>query len=181
MTRSKVIAALNDAPRWVCFEGHGYVASDDIEPNSAAEKMTFGDHASGKLVKQLAGAGIPLANRERIVPQDLMMLAWRRPHPRCFELWCCRGARGAAFSGEGVIGFPRALHIAGFENVLTSLWDVSPDDVETIRNGFHSRVWQNKMAISKAICEVQRECIRFGGGRAHPELWAAWIVTGGLE
>jgi len=59
---------------------------------------------------------------------------------------------GDAVSGEGVMGLPYALYVAGNKNTILTLWSISD--------------------------EVTVEFIKKGGAYSKPKYWAAFVLYG---
>ena len=87
-------------------------------------------------------------------------------------LSACESGRGSYRAGEGIVGIPYALTVAGNKDTVMSLWKV--DDVATAE--FTSAVFE-KLSRGKsevaAINETKREFI----GR-DPSVWAAFVLYG---
>lgn len=98
--------------------------------------------------------------------------------------------------GEGVFGLQRAFHMAGAHSVIASLWKVDDQVTQELMKRFYHNLWQKKMGKLEALRQAQlsilkeansglgdrgpgnKQRIRTKSGRAHPRLWAAWVLSG---
>ena len=107
----------------------------------------------------LAGAnrGPGVVTGEEIVglPLDSVELA---------VLSACQSGLGNRTDGEGVLGLPRAFHLAGCRNVVASLWVVSDDTTPALMNRFYHELWANKKPPLAALREAQ--LVLYYGGRS---------------
>jgi CHAT domain-containing protein len=79
-------------------------------------------------------------------------------------------------SGEGVMGLPFALFVAGNVNTVLTLWPVDDDGTAEFVRQFFERIKQGRTA-SQALSETKRAFVvhpRF----SHPRFWAPFILVG---
>ena len=120
---------------------------------------------------------------------------------------CETGLGDLGGGGEGVYGLQRAFHYAGTRNVVASLWKVDDDATCALMALFYRNLWVEKMPPLEALRQAQlhvyrnpqaiaelaqkrgidfteRELPRVTakpaekGQRAHPSLWAAFVLSG---
>jgi CHAT domain-containing protein len=91
-------------------------------------------------------------------------------------LSACQTGLGNRVQGEGVMGIPYALFVAGNRRTLLSLWPVS--DASTAR--FMARLYSKLHGgarIDEALAAVKRE-FASGGRDSHPIHWAGFVLYG---
>lgn len=108
-------------------------------------------------------------------------------------LSACETAQGRIYRGEGVLGFPRAVLLAGSPRALVSLWKV--DDAATsalmIRfyelwngaaadNADNASATPKRMGAARALRQAQAH-VRAQEEWSHPRFWAAWVLWGLAE
>jgi hypothetical protein len=113
-------------------------------------------------------------------------------------LSACETGRGQVAGGEGVIGLQRAFHEAGARRVVASLWKVDDEATRNLMNRFYTFLWRDGLDPVPALHAAQLELLRGqvepknsrglgapeasraarSGGRTHPRLWAAWVISG---
>ncbi len=87
----------------------------------------------------------------------------------------CGTALGKEAAGEGVLGLPRAFHVAGCRTVVASLWAVPDDDTATLMARFHRGMWGKKLPRAEALRQAQLSLLREG---KTPRSWAGWALSG---
>ncbi|MEQ9407723.1 MAG: CHAT domain-containing tetratricopeptide repeat protein [Fuerstiella sp.] len=95
-------------------------------------------------------------------------------------LSACDTALGASTDGEGVAGLQTAFQLAGAEQVMATLWQVSDRDTASLMQRFWKEHVDQRTAF-KALRDAQLtyiEASRSRHGHAHPWLWAAMQVVG---
>jgi CHAT domain-containing protein len=142
-----------------------------------------------------AGAGVVAA--EAIAGLDLSNL-------ELAVLSACETGLGEVAGGEGVFGLQRAFHLAGARNVVASLWKVDDEATAALMGLFYHNLWQEKKTPLEALRLAQLTIYRdpgripalarergpdfakaarlpvaaAGGQRAHPRLWAGFVLSG---
>jgi CHAT domain-containing protein len=109
--------------------------------------------------------------------------------------------------GEGTFGLQRAFHLAGTRDVVASLWKVPDRPTAALMALFYQNLWQKDLppieALRQAQFDIYRHPDRIAGlakgfrgtfhevpgggdepppagkdGKAHPRLWAAFMLSG---
>ena len=120
-------------------------------------------------------------------------------------LSACQTGLGEVAGGEGLIGIQRAFQIAGVRTTVASLWKVDDPATRKLMELFYTNLIQKKMSRLDALREAQLHILNHpesihsssvdsnrekrspsldvGGseetdGRASPELWAAFQLSG---
>ena len=88
-------------------------------------------------------------------------------------LSCCRSACGAV-SGDGVLGLPRALLVAGAKCTVSTLWAIEDDVTVDLMTAFYSKYKETRDA-AVALREAMLSMVANG---YLPEQWSAFCVTG---
>jgi CHAT domain-containing protein/tetratricopeptide (TPR) repeat protein len=91
-------------------------------------------------------------------------------------LSACQSGLGTRIQGEGVMGIPYALFVAGNRRTLLSLWPVSDASTARFMTRFYSKL-QAGVPIAEALAAVKREFMR-GGRDANPMHWAGFVLYG---
>jgi CHAT domain-containing protein len=71
-------------------------------------------------------------------------------------LSACETGMGEARSGEGVMGLKRGFAVAGAENLLMTLWQISDDETVALMNVFYERVLKGEHP-ARALPAIQTE------------------------
>jgi CHAT domain-containing protein len=121
-------------------------------------------------------------------------------------LSACETGLGDVAGGEGVYGLQRAFHYAGARNVVASLWRVPDQPTAALMHLFYDNLWKKELPPIEALRQAQLHIYRDpksipdlassfrgtftvveGDGasikptsdrKAHPLLWAAFILSG---
>lgn len=96
-------------------------------------------------------------------------------------LSACETGRGQVREGEGIIGLPYALFVAGCPTTIVSQWKVSAQSTADLMVALHTRLNQKPNQVSKAEALQQAAVSLINGPRAefrHPFFWAGFIVFG---
>lgn len=91
-------------------------------------------------------------------------------------LSACDTGLGQSVSGEGVMGLPFALFVAGNVNTVLSLWPVLDAVAPVFMEKFFARL-QAGQSASQALMATKREMARAPQTR-HPANWAPFILVG---
>ncbi|MEO8187170.1 MAG: CHAT domain-containing tetratricopeptide repeat protein, partial [Burkholderiaceae bacterium] len=91
-------------------------------------------------------------------------------------LSACETGRGAELAGEGIMGLPFALFIAGNRSAVLTLWKVVDASSARFVSRFFERVAQGIPAVS-ALAQTKREFLR-DSRTAEPLHWAAFVLYG---
>jgi CHAT domain-containing protein/tetratricopeptide (TPR) repeat protein len=143
--------------RYVHFAVHGHLAEADPDLSSLVLSQPDGDTSSDGYLTAAELAGFDFAS-------DLTVLS------------ACDTGLGTAVSGEGVMGLPYALFIAGNTNTLLTLWPVSDDVTPRFMERFYARLKSGQTA-TRALAETKREFAADPKTR-HPSVWAPFVLVG---
>ena len=91
-------------------------------------------------------------------------------------LSACETGLGSNLSGEGVMGLPFALFLAGNVNTVLSLWPVFDEVTPVFMQRFFARL-KAGLSASQALTETKRE-MAADPKTAHPSNWAPFILVG---
>jgi CHAT domain-containing protein/tetratricopeptide (TPR) repeat protein len=88
----------------------------------------------------------------------------------------CETGLGRNLSGEGVMGLPYALFVAGNVNTVVSLWPVDDEGTAAFMQAFYTRL-AGGLAAAPALARTKRE---FAGHArfSHPRYWSGFILVG---
>jgi CHAT domain-containing protein/tetratricopeptide (TPR) repeat protein len=94
----------------------------------------------------------------------------------------CETGLGKVISGEGVQGLPYALYVAGNQDTLLSLWQVSDNGTSVFMERFWKKI-EAGQSHAQALTETKREFQHgdFGKAYAAPYYWAAFVLYGVQE
>lgn len=92
-------------------------------------------------------------------------------------LSACETGVGKVVEGEGVLGLPYALYMAGNVNTLMTLWSVADDSTAQFMASFYGKLKAGQ-AIAKALNDTKREFLK-QAELQHPFFWAPFVVYGG--
>ena len=96
-------------------------------------------------------------------------------------LSACETGRGQIRDGEGIIGLPYALFVAGCPTTIVSQWKVSAQSTADLMMALHTRLNQKPNQASKAEALRQAAVSLINGSNPefrHPFFWAGFIVFG---
>ncbi|HEX8172049.1 MAG TPA: CHAT domain-containing protein [Thermoanaerobaculia bacterium] len=105
----------------------------------------------------------------RLTARELARLRLRAP---LVILSACQTAAGRPAAGEGIVGMPWALLLAGAEEAVVSQWDVDSASTATLMIDFHRAV-ASGASPAAALRTAQLNMLR-----RHPFYWAAFVVIG---
>lgn len=91
-------------------------------------------------------------------------------------LSACQSALGKQIQGEGVMGLPYALFVAGNRQTLLSLWPVGDESTARFMTRFYTRLRAGARPAD-ALAAVKRE-FRRSPRDAHPLHWAGFVLYG---
>lgn len=152
----------------------------------------------------LAGANDP--NSDGIVTGEAL-IGLPLDDLRLCVLSACESGLGdlGPVSGEPAQGLPRALHLAGCANVISSLWNVNDRATAALMSRFYHELWVAKRSPIEALRQAQLTILRHPGRiadladrgrpdfartvrlpaepralhqRAPTRLWAAFVLSG---
>ena len=145
------------AYRYLLFSTHGYLSTE--EPALSAIVLSQRDKARGT-------DGYITANEwpSYDLRSDLIVLS------------ACETGLGKVVQGEGVMGLPYALYVAGNRNTVLSLWPVVDESTAAFMARLFEQLGQGKSQI-EALNQTKREFIA-GGKYAAPVFWAPFVLYG---
>ena len=91
-------------------------------------------------------------------------------------LSACQTGLGENVSGEGIMGLPYALYIAGNKNTLMTLWKVDDAITAEFMRRFFTKV-NNGLSHIQALIDTKRE-FRQEKQYQNPRYWAAFVLYG---
>jgi CHAT domain-containing protein len=94
-------------------------------------------------------------------------------------LSACRTGEGKVQRGEGVLGLPYALYVAGNKNTLLTLWTVMEDSTAEFTTRFFKKLKDGKGQVSQidALMATKREFLE-DKKYSLPVYWAAFVLYG---
>ena len=144
--------------RYLVFSAHGYL-SQEVPALSA---LVLGQVNNPKGIDGYVTAGEwPGYN----LKSDLMVLS------------ACETGLGKVVGGEGIMGLPYALYVAGNKNTVLTLWSISDKITVEFIKSFFSKLKAGVGQV-KALTATKREFLKRGGEYAKPVYWAAFVLYG---
>lgn len=94
-------------------------------------------------------------------------------------LSACETGLGQRVSGEGVLGLPYAMFVAGNRNAVLTLWPVADDTTAKFMRAYLARLARGER-VSTALVATKREFAagRHGRRERDPFYWAAFVLVG---
>jgi len=143
--------------RYLLFSTHGYLSTE--EPALSAIVLSQRDKAPGTDGYVTASEWPAYELRS-----DLIVLS------------ACETGLGKLVQGEGVMGLPYALYVAGNRNTLLSLWSVVDDSTADFMARLFAQLGSGKSQV-EALNDTKREFIA-AGKYAAPVFWAPFVLYG---
>lgn len=142
--------------RYLLFSAHGYLASNPTLTSLVLSQDKLTPEVDG----YVTAAEWPAYNFK----SDLMVLS------------ACDTGVGKTLPGEGVMGLPYALFVAGNKNTLLTLWPVADEATVEFMTRFFTRLKNGESQVG-ALTAVKRE---FSAHPAYsaPRFWAAFVLYG---
>ncbi|MBL8860479.1 MAG: CHAT domain-containing protein [Planctomycetes bacterium] len=184
--------------RWLHLATHGWFAPESVRSWTDAEPGTrsslLAAQSSGEVVRgmspmllcglALAGANLPaddaghvpgLVTAEELSALDLSLC-------RLAVLSACETNVGERRAGQGVASLQKALHMAGAQSVVTSLWRVPDEATRALMLDFYRRLWVERKPAGQALWEAKRFLRNARDEQGAPRYavrdWAAWVLSG---
>ena len=142
--------------KYLLFSAHGYLAQN---PSLSALVLTQRGNPEG-IDGYITAAKWPLYD----IRSDLTVLS------------ACDTGVGKTQAGEGVMGLPYALFIAGNKNTLLSLWPVDDDATAEFMSRFFAKLKAGQVQ-PEALSQTKREFMQHAKWNA-PKYWAAFVLYG---
>jgi CHAT domain-containing protein len=92
-------------------------------------------------------------------------------------LSACETGLGEIIGGEGVMGLPYALYVAGNKNTILTLWSISDEVTAAFITSFFAKL-KAGMGQVEALTATKRAFLNKGGRYANPVYWAAFVLYG---
>jgi CHAT domain-containing protein len=131
---------------------------------------------------ELSGLALSLFDREGR-PQDGILFAHeiaRLSLPAdLVVLSACRSGRGAAISGEGLVGLTHAFLTAGAARVVASEWAVNDQATAELMGLFYDGLLRRRLNPARALQQAQLALARQEPWH-RPYYWAGFVVQGGF-
>lgn len=111
---------------------------------------------------------------EEIASMDLTAVQWA-------VLSGCETGVGEQRSGEGMMGFRRAFHIAGARTTIMSLWRVRDRTAARWMRALYESRWRRGLDSAESVREAslaELRTRRAAGLSTHPVHWGAFIAVG---
>lgn len=91
-------------------------------------------------------------------------------------LSACESGLGKYQPGEGIMGIPYGLCVAGNQNTVMSLWKVEDDSTAEFSKSFFQKISQGE-SQARALSETKREFL-MQQGYENPSIWSAFLLYG---
>ncbi|HRJ31650.1 MAG TPA: CHAT domain-containing protein [Cyclobacteriaceae bacterium] len=141
------------------------------------------ENTSNSLVWMLINSGIALAGANQpnlLTKEDGILTAYEAVNlnldqTKLVVLSACETGLGEFHPGEGVYGFKLALHAAGAQNIMMSLWKVDDFATQQLMTTFYRQWLKNPKHMRSAFRTAQQEI-----KKTHPEpyYWGAFVLSG---
>ena len=153
LNRSKELAKY----KYLLFSAHGYLSTE--EPALSAVVL-------GQMNKAPGTDGYVTASEWPAydLKSDLIVLS------------ACDTGVGKVVQGEGVMGLPYALYVAGNKNTVLSLWPVVDESTAEFMTSFFGKLKAGVPQV-KALNDTKREFLN-GKKFDKPAFWAPFIMYG---
>ena len=154
----------SDNPRILHIATHGF-----FTPTNSTQWSS--------LTEAMLGSGIALAgandtNQGLISAYEVTNMSLDQTE--LVVLSACETGLGTNNAGEGVYGLQRALHVAGAQHLIMSLWKVDDQATQELMTLFYANYLKSN-AIHQAFREAQ---LQLKEKYAHPYYWGAFVLTG---
>ncbi|MBN1476960.1 CHAT domain-containing protein [Candidatus Sumerlaeota bacterium] len=130
-------------------------------------------------IGQSGDSYISLANRERLVMEDLRALPLRGT--RLTVLSMCNAEYNPDGPADALGTFARSIYLAGCPSVVASLWRVRDESALALMREFYRNLVTGEMSRVRALSEAQRAMIATRGQEhdySHPFHWAPFVLIG---
>ena len=145
--------------KYLLFATHGLFVPDKPELSSIVLNQQFNDNETDGYVTVSEWMGYKLNS-------NLVYLS------------ACESGLGGYQAGEGIVGIPYALTIAGNKDTVMSLWKVDDEASAEFSSTFFQKLSQGKSEVI-ALNETKREFISTNDPKySDPSIWAAFLLYG---
>jgi tetratricopeptide (TPR) repeat protein len=146
--------------RYLVFTAHGDLHNDPRLSGIVLSQIGLSDTSDGYL------RAAELAAYE--LRTDLLVVS------------ACDSGVGTWAAGEGILGLPFALYVAGNRGTVLTLWPIFDSSTAEFMARFFAKV-KSGMSPAAALAGTKREFVRgdLGEGRKAPAYWAAFTLYGG--
>jgi len=144
--------------RYLVFSAHGYLSPQVPELSAIVLGQVNNPEGIDGYITAGEWAGYNLKS-------DLMVLS------------ACETGLGEAVSGEGVMGLPYALYVAGNKNTILTLWSISDEVTVEFVTSFFAKLKAGVGQV-EALTATKREFLKKGGEYSKPKYWAAFVLYG---
>jgi CHAT domain-containing protein len=194
--------------RFAHLATHGFFAAPSVRSalrldEKDYERSRLGERVGVGARSPLALSGLVLAGGEVLTAETIAGLSL--DGLELAVLSACETGLGEVADGEGVLGLQRAFHVAGGQNVIASLWKVEDEATAALMGLFYDNLWREKLPPIEALRQAQLTLYRHpervpalarkrgpdlakaarlpretpaDGARAHPRLWAGFVLSG---
>lgn len=160
-TKSRILAGELEGYRRLHFAVHGL--PNENHPELSGLALSLFDRQR----KPLDGLLFAHEIAKLHLPADLAVLS------------ACQSGRGAAVSGEGLIGLAHAFFVAGTARVVASDWAVNDQATTELMGRFYDGFVGRHLDPARALQQAQLALAREGPWR-RPYYWAGFVVQGGF-
>lgn len=143
--------------RYLLFSAHGWLSPEQPALSSIVLSLARPSPEADGYVTASEWAGYDLRS-------DLAVLS------------ACNTGVGRVVSGEGVMGLPFAMFVAGNVNTILTLWQVADDATSEFVTALFSRLRDGRTAV-EALAATKRDFARHPRF-SHPRYWAPFILIG---
>jgi CHAT domain-containing protein len=162
---------------------HGYFMSSERSGTAGLSRRNVERNPMLRSMLFLAGAQNTLdqkGNNEATKPtDDGILTAYEAQNldlknTELVVLSACKTAQGKIQNGEGVFGLQRALHIAGAQSMILSLWDVD----DSVALEFMLSFYQKWLAGAEKAAAFRATQLEIKKAHPLPYYWAGFIYIG---
>ena len=143
--------------RYLLFAAHGYLSTEAPALSAVVLGVDPSDPASDGYITVAEWVGYRLAS-------ELIVLS------------ACETGAGREIQGEGIMGLPFALFVAGNRNALLTLWPVNDASTAELMRLFFVRV-RAGATHADALAQAKRALVR-DPRYAAPAHWAGFVLYG---
>ena len=183
--------------QYLHFNTHGFCLPARVfESHSRSQKRKKDTQPSPAVSGiALAGANRGIASNSKsngiIWSNEISSLNLR--NAELVTLSACESALGDVFPGEGMFGCQRALHIAGAQSSLTTLWSIYDDSSNDLATLFYQGIWRDNLSKAEALQTAMTHMLRnyrwkkdqaeepSKNHRTPPVYWAGFVLDGNWQ